>query len=89
MWDIHTGQVRQHFKEGMSTITSVAFAPHGKLLATGGYKAVSLWDATSGKRTVLLRHNNVRAVAFTNAGRTLASGSLDGTIRLWDVSKIK
>jgi len=37
--------------------------------------------------SVLRGHGDgVRAVAFDPAGRYLASGSLDGTIRLWDVS---
>ena len=28
----------------------------------------------------------VESVAFTSDGRTLASGSLDGTLRLWEVN---
>lgn len=33
--------------------------------------------------------DEVRSLAFTRNGRWLASGSKDGTVRLWDVEKLK
>src|SRR5262245_49142192 len=42
------------------------------------------------ERTVLRGHEKgVYAVAFSSAGKTLVSGSLDGTIRFWDVASGK
>ncbi|MBA9002272.1 WD40 repeat domain-containing serine/threonine protein kinase [Thermomonospora cellulosilytica] len=71
---------------------AVAFAPDGRLLATGGEDGrVRLVDVT-GRRQVaaLAGHGHaVLAVAFSPDGRLLASGGHDGTVILWDVERAR
>jgi parallel beta-helix repeat protein len=71
-----------------SYVNSVAFSPDGKILASGSYKEIKLWDVATGKELRTLRGHTDRAfsVAFSPDGKILASGSEDKTIKLWDVA---
>ena len=98
VWDTASAKVRMTIKpEETRRVTSLAFAPDGKTLATAfGERPrrgrepglIVLWDAATGqRRLVLTGHTNaVLSVAFSPDGRLLASGSSDNTVRLWDVT---
>lgn len=69
-------------------ITSVAFSPDGKKLASGSFDdTIRLWDVLTGKplgEPLRGHESTVQSVAFSPDGKTIASGSYDKTIRLWD-----
>ena len=65
-----------------------AYSPDGKQLATiseGGIGRV--WDATSGKLTILLDgHKNLNDIDWSPSGNRLATASEDGSGRVWDAT---
>jgi WD40 repeat protein/serine/threonine protein kinase len=92
LWQIEAGQVRT--KAVIETPGStVAFSPDSQLLATAAGpedldNVIHLWDAQTGKaRGVLTGHKQlIWSLAFSPDGKTLASASDDGTLRLWNVA---
>jgi WD40 repeat protein len=89
LWDWSAGRMRSALRGHQAAIDWVAFAPGGKLLATGAWdKTVKLWDAAAGKPLATLRgHTNViYHGVFAPDGRTLATASWDGTVKLWHVA---
>jgi RNA polymerase sigma factor (sigma-70 family) len=89
-WDVDTGKQRRAFTSPEAAlIASLTLSPDGRTLATtadGGKTVVLLETATGGRRAELRGHSEmIFRMAFAPDGRTLASGSMDGTIRLWDL----
>jgi WD40 repeat protein len=80
------------------TVVKAASAPDGRILATAGFEnTLSLWDVSDPGRPRRLSQSltgqtgeaisrEVISMVFSPDGRTLATGSRDHTVILWDVS---
>ncbi|MCX7427696.1 MAG: SUMF1/EgtB/PvdO family nonheme iron enzyme [Planctomycetia bacterium] len=96
LWDTATGENIATLRQDGGQINCVAYSPNGETLAsaagrdvfkigfTWGDTTVRLWDLATGKNTVVLRGRpkGFWVVAFSPDGKTLASGGLDGSIKL-------
>ena len=64
----------------------IVYSPDGSRFAVASGIGIWLYDAHTGAEIALLTGHtgSVLSVAYSPDGSTLASGSWDGTIRLWD-----
>ena len=101
LWDTLTGKLKATLnrKRGTSTHT-LAFSPSGRFIASGHYDGAKLWDNTvkpkqragyaigDYQHTLEFRGHKeyVSKLAFSPDGKTLLTGSKDGTIQAWDTA---
>jgi WD40 repeat protein len=69
------------------SIDSLAFSPDSNVLGVGENGTITLWDTRSGKTLASLNGHAsmVSTLAFSPDGATLATGSMDKTVKLWNV----
>jgi WD40 repeat protein len=96
IWDITTGEpvLVIPIAGDNCMIEAIAYQPCGNLLAVGGIDwlatggsggAVCLWDIVERQQATTLDSGATVCLAFHPTGRSLAAGTFEGSITLWDV----
>ena len=72
---------------GKGSINSITYSPDGQHLAVGSSIGIWIYDTETGQELDLFPENttDVISIAYSPDGKTIASGGLNATIRLWDV----
>jgi len=94
LWDPVTGRHFRRLAPGR-IIGSLAFSPDGKVVAgaehstSDGAGIIRFWNVESGKelRSLQPPRGFVDSLAFALNGRFLVSGSLQGLVCIWDLSR--
>ncbi|MFB8797536.1 MAG: hypothetical protein U7126_25650 [Microcoleus sp.] len=99
LWN-NKGKLLKTFNHSDS-VTSVSFSPDGKTIATGcADRKIRIWQVDNDQSAIpsgiaslhatLEGHSDiVTSVSFSPDGKTLASGSHDNTVKIWNVASKK
>src|SRR5216684_1824537 len=85
LWDLAKARAVGEMDLLHGPVASLAFSRDGKLLAAAGHEENAyLFELTHGDRVAMEGHTDpVNCVAFSPDGAEAATGSADGSVRLW------
>ena len=89
LWSINGTEIKTLKAHDSSFFGSVNFSPDGQTIASTG-KEIKLWSSNGTLLDTLEGHNaSIENVSFSPDGKMIASGSFDGTVKLWNRETIK
>jgi WD40 repeat protein len=75
------------FGEDLGQLSALALASDGRIAAGNAAGDIVVWPLPAKKPTVILGHaSRITSLAFSPDGAFLASGSLDNTVKIWDLA---
>jgi serine/threonine protein kinase len=92
LWDLTEGKPLSILMKHSGPLRCLAVSPDGKRVLAGGgagHQTVPFWDVEARREVGCLRghEHGVWGLAFLAGGDRAVSASLDGTVRVWDLSK--
>jgi WD40 repeat protein/tRNA A-37 threonylcarbamoyl transferase component Bud32 len=92
VWELETGREIARLEGHQERVYALRFSPQGDRLITYEQypsNTIRLWDPTTGRLLATMRghENQIYHLAFSPDGTKIVSGSMDRTVRVWDLSR--
>ncbi|KAJ5390784.1 uncharacterized protein N7496_001852 [Penicillium cataractarum] len=88
IWDIEEGTEVRTFEGHTHQTSALAISNDAKLLASGSYNSIKIRDTATGAEVLTFEAAPfVTSVAFSPDANLVVSGSSNGCIRIWDITK--
>jgi WD40 repeat protein len=88
LWDPQGEKMISSLPGRLGPITSLAFSPDSARLVSAGFndRIARLWDVASGIQLAAFTGHTggISSAAFSRDGKKIATGSRDGTVRVWN-----
>ena len=85
VWNVDGGEMAAEFSLANDSVSRLLFSPSGRHLLVGGLSRSLLWDLGATQATTIDLGVSLSAAAFRPDGSALA-GSVDKSVRVWDVT---
>ena len=89
IWELKSGKNIASIEGHTDQIWGLTITPDGKKIISAD-ENIKIWELKSGKNIATLENNDeeIYGLSVTPNGKQLISGSADGTIKIWDLTKI-
>jgi WD40 repeat protein/class 3 adenylate cyclase len=90
LWDITSGMMKQKFEGRGVSVNGMAWSPDSQRIALATANGVLIWDPDKvgimpKQPPIFLSEDTVLSLSWSPDGQMIATGSIDNTIRLWDI----
>lgn len=84
LWNLDTGKKEGVIKPNIGAVKSIVFSPDSQKIVAGGENII-IWDLITEEnlQTFIGHSKQISSLSITPDGKTLVSGSLDQTIKVW------
>ena len=86
LWDAVTGERKTTLiDQPIDLSLNLVYSADGRTIVTWNDKEVNLWDTITGERKITKHIDDISSLAYSPDGKTIATGSKDGTVLMWEI----